>query len=109
MVAAVAAAARREGLAALRGAGADVEDEAVADMILRLRGALTAGRAPRSKAEEAARVAQALDPVAVRLSQGCPELPGDEAAAALWAFAEGAVRGTRAESRMRRAAADEAG
>ena len=105
----VAAAARREGLEALRGAGADVDDETVGEMIGRLRASLNAGRAPRSKAEEVARVAQALDPVAVRLCLGCPELPGDEAAAALWAFVEGAVRGTQAESRVRRVASDEAG
>ena len=40
---AVAAEARREGLEALLGAGADVDDEAVSEMIRRLRASLNAG------------------------------------------------------------------
>ncbi|CAK0804568.1 unnamed protein product, partial [Prorocentrum cordatum] len=109
MVVPVSAAARHAGSEELRGAGADVTEEDVSELVLQVRASLNAGRAPRSKVDEVRRLEAALDPVAVRLAAGCQELPGPEMASALWSFTEAATVGTQAENRIRRVSADEAG
>ncbi|CAK0872525.1 unnamed protein product [Prorocentrum cordatum] len=103
---AVSAGAKKAGTEALRAAGADVSDDEVAGLVLKVRSTLNAGRAPRSKLDEARRLEAALDPVAVRLALGNPEVPGSEMAEALWGFTEAATFSTQAESRIRRVAAD---
>ncbi|CAK0885210.1 unnamed protein product, partial [Prorocentrum cordatum] len=103
---AVSAGAKKAGTEALRAAGADVSDDDVAGLVLKVRSTLNAGRAPRSKLDEARRLEAALDPVAVRLALGSPEVPGSEVAEALWGFTEAATFSTQAESRIRRVAAD---
>ncbi|CAK0821636.1 unnamed protein product, partial [Prorocentrum cordatum] len=103
---AVSAGAKKAGTDALRAAGADVSDDDVAGLVLKVRSTLNAGRAPRSKLDEARRLEAALDPVAVRLALGNPEVPGSEMAEALWGFTEAATFSTHAESRIRRVAAD---
>ncbi|CAK0884075.1 unnamed protein product [Prorocentrum cordatum] len=103
---AVSAGAKKAGTDALRAAGADVTDDDVASLVLKVRATLNAGRAPRSKLDEARRLEAALDPVAIRLALGNPEVPGSEMAEALWGFTEAATYATQAESRIRRVAAD---
>ncbi|CAK0846110.1 unnamed protein product [Prorocentrum cordatum] len=103
---AVSAGAKKAGTDALRAAGADVSDDDVASLVLKVRATLNAGRAPRSKLDEARRLEAALDPVAIRLALGNPEVPGSEMAEALWGFTEAATYATQAESRIRRVAAD---
>ncbi|CAK0851604.1 unnamed protein product, partial [Prorocentrum cordatum] len=103
---AVSADAKKAGTEALRGGGADVTDDDVAELVLKVRSTLNAGRAPRSKRDEARRLEAALDPVAVRLASGNPEVPGSEMAEALWGFAEAATFATQTEGRIRRVAAD---
>ncbi|CAK0883180.1 unnamed protein product [Prorocentrum cordatum] len=103
---AVSADAKKAGAEALRGGGADVTDDDVAELVLKVRSTLSAGRAPRSKRDEARRLEAALDPVAVRLASGNPEVPGSEMAEALWGFTEAATVATQTEGRIRRVAAD---
>ncbi|CAK0903818.1 unnamed protein product, partial [Prorocentrum cordatum] len=103
---AVSADAKKAGTEALRGGGADVTDDDVAELVLKVRSTLNAGRAPRSKRDEARRLEAALDPVAVRLASGSPEVPGSEMAEALWGFTEAATFATQTEGRIRRVAAD---
>ena len=105
----VSAAARAEGLQALRAAGADVDDDEVSALISQFRAAINQGRAPRSKNDEIVKVLVALRPTVERLAVGNPSVSNDDMQTALWSFVEGAVRGTQAEARLRRVAGEEAG
>ena len=106
MAPAVAADARRDGAAALRSGGANVDDTETGELINALRSSLNRGRAPRSKAEEGRRLAVALQPAAERLACGSPELGGSALHTVLWDFTAAGTRGTAAEARLRRVADD---
>ena len=97
----VSAAARAEGLQALRAAGADVDDDDVSALIAKFRASINQGRAPRNKTEEITKALGALQPIAERMAVGNPSLGSDDMHTAMWSFVEGAVRGTQAETRIR--------
>ena len=108
MVQQAAAAARREGLEAFRGVGADVVGGEVNEPIQKLRGGISAGAAPRNKAE-VRRLMNGLGATVVRVALGSPDADFVRVADALWMFVEIGTCGAQAEPRVRQVAGDEAG